>query len=448
MKYIFVSVIFSALSLIASVVHAAPCVAGSCGASQKSSSGVRQYAAIGTRSLTKRVFDRPAKGWFTTQWNKTMGKAVNDLKTCAFDTHYPALLAKFRWSDAYVNDRIKPTRQQARDPNWSNYIWNQKETSADYVLDGISDALDSDLVNHGQGIAKLSVVVGLSATSDNLIPPAWMREDKSLTWVEGVNQNGKSDNWHARFDIPQAVDHAADFLAAFLAKFGNNKGLHSINLGEYYFGQAKYVPSGLDRSKYRLGVKNLWGEIVSSAPRDEDGNRVNIVQTNPLLGAEVTINDMERLGVGVSESDTNLDFPVTQRPETAALKMLYDRRKVHVMIDGDARYACQGRRQRWDGTPNPFGHKKGYSGVATPQEIFWYHGEQGPAPIHSFFMTISSFCDGAPQTTENFIDAIKQFGSCGIQATKWGAAPAVFPNTTNALSIVQSKPKPPEVVVN
>ncbi len=450
MKSLFLPFTLTVATLLAGTVEAAQCGSKECSTHLKTSTTVRQYSAIGVKNTKRDVFNKPTRGWFTTEWKKTMGKVVTDANTCAFEKHYPALVAKFRWSEAYVNDQIKPTRSQARDPNWSNYIWNQKEPSSGYVIDGISDALESDLINNGSGIAKLSVSIGLSATSDNLLPPGWMRKDKALTWVEGRNNNGKNNNWHVRFDNPVAVDHAEDFLAAFLAKYGNNKGLHSINIGEYYFGQKQYIPSGLDRTKYSLGVKNLWEQMVAAAPRDENGQRINIVQTNPMFASGLTVEDMEALEIGISTSDTNISFPVSSNSVSDAMRKLYDGKKTHVMIAGDARYACQGRRQQWSGTANPFGHRKGYSGVATPQEILWYHGEAGPVPTHSIFMTIATWCDG-PQTTQNFIDAIRKFGRCGTEAHEWGAAPAIFStsssNSSN-IAVTTSKPKPPIVLVH
>lgn len=379
-----------------------------------------------------------------------MAKVVKD-NSCALKEHYPTLVGKVHWSEAYIDSSIKPTRAQARDPQWSNYVWNRPENGDGFVYDGIMDALNDPLIDNGKGIAKLAVFVGLTATSDNLIPPVWMRKDSSLTWVEGLNLNGKTDNWHVRFDNPAAVDHAADFLTALLAKYGNNKGIHSINLGEYFLGPTDSRPADLNRYNYLEGVKDLWSKVVEAAPLDENGQRINIVQTNPAFNSDETMEEtldyMEAIGIGYSGSDTVLRFTWGDESKTPRMRKLYDRKKVHVMIDGDARYACQGRRQGWDGTPNPFGHKEGYKGVATPQELFWYHSEKGPAPTHSFFMTIAYWCDG-PQTRENIIDAFKKFGRCGTETEKWGVAPAAFPNGGDASSIVLSKPKPPRVVVN
>ncbi len=447
MKYgVFLMACCTAISF-ASTVSAAPCDSNSCDSGQK---GVRQYAALGTKNWAKRVLDKPRKGWYTTEWNKRMAAVVDKAQSCAFDQHYPTLVAKFNWSDAYVDERIKPNRDQARDPNWSNYVWNQRETSSDFVYDGISDALNSSMVDNGRGKAKLAISIGLSATSDKLIPPLWMTSDSSLAWLEGKNSNGKSDNWHVRFDNARAVEHASDFLQAFLAKYGDNKGLHSVLLGEYYLGQRQYFPKGLNRGRYFSGVKTLWENVVKAAPRDGNGDRIDIVQTNPIFSSNVTASDLESLGMGISESDTNLDFPVSKNPVTAAMRELYDNRKVHVMIEGDARYACQGRRQTWDGTANPFGHKKGYSGVATPQEVLWYHGNKGPAPVHSLFMTIAPWCSG-PQNRANFIDAIEKFGRCGSETSQWGAAPAILNGKINGGGgevVDSSKPNPPEIAVN
>lgn len=441
MKLFCITFVFSVLTSIVSTVNAAPCASENCTADQKNSNAIRQYAGLGTKDWSKMAFKTPSKGWFKTEWNKVMGKIVNDPKTCAFDKHYPSMVAKIRWADAYIDSSIKPTRSQARNPNWSNYIWNHPENGDGFVYDGITDALNDPLIKNGKGQAKLAVIVSLTSTAHKLSPPVWMRNDKSLTWVEGTNKNGISGHWHVRFDNPQAVDHAADFLTAFLAKYGNNKGMHSVILGEYYAGQKQYRPSGLNSNKYAVGVKNLWGKAVEAAPRDNNGQRINILQTNPTLNANVTLNDMEALGIGISESDTTLDFsPATD------MRKLYDGKKVHVMINGDARYACNARKQGWDGTPNPFGHKKGYSAVATPQELFWFHSEKGPAPTHSFFLRMATHCKGAPQTPANFIDAIKKFGRCGSKATKWGAAPAAFPAANDAGLIAPGKPNPPPAV--
>ena len=96
------------------------------------------------------------------------------------------------------------------------------------------------------------------------------------------------------------------------------------------------------------------------------------------------------------------------------------------MIGGDSRYSRIGRKQTWDGTPNPFNHPAEYSGVATPEEIFWYHGEKGPAPIYTLLLAPADYDDG-PQTSRNIIDAIKAFGFGGSQYEEWGPSPAAFP---------------------
>lgn len=446
MKPLFIPMIFSTLLLTASIVNAAPCTSGNCVTSQKSFNGVRHYGGLGTKNWKKRVFGKTTKGWFRTEWNKVMATVVKD-HSCALQEHYPTLVGKVHWSEAYIDSSIKPTRAQARDPKWSNYVWNQPENGNDFVYDGITDAVNDPLIDNGKGIAKLAVIVGLTASSDALIPPVWMRKDKSLTWLEPNNVAGKNDHSHVRFDNPVAVDHAADFLTALLAKYGNNKGIHSISLAEYFLGVLSDRPAGLNKDKYLVGVKNLWSKVVQAAPRDADGNRVNIMQFNPLLNAEVTINDLEALGIGISESDTQLHFGDAITRVTATMKKLYDGKKVHVMIGGDARFACQGRRQGWDGTPNPFGHKNGYSGVATPQELFWFHSDKGPVPTHSFFLTIANYCKGAPQTSANFIDAIKKFGRCGTETNQWGVAPVAFSNGSNNVGSVALKPNPPPAVI-
>ncbi len=441
MKLLFIPTIISSLLLASTIVDAAQCSTENCITSQKSFDGVRQYGGLGTKNWSRMVLDKPSKGWFRTEWNKVMAQVVRD-QSCAFEEHHPTLVAKAYWSHAYIDSRIKPTRAQARDPNWSNYVWNRRENGDGFVYDGISDALADPLIDNGDGIAKLAVIVSLTSTSGQLIPPQWMRNDSSLTWVEGVNGNGASGNWHVRFDNPEAVEHAADFLTAFLAKY-DSEGIHSVTLGEYYFGQKQYHPSDLNRNAYLLGVRNLWEKIIAAAPRDAHDNRVNILQTNPIFNDKVTLDDLEMLGMGMSESDTRLDFPVTKTPSTAAMRSLYDGEKVHVMINGDKRYACRGRTQNWDATPNPFGHRKGYSGIATPQELFWYHSDKGPAPTHSFFLAMAPECKGAPQTAANFIDAIEKFGRCGTETSRWGAAPVAAPMTNDSIA---NQPVPPPAI--
>ncbi len=444
MKSLVTSTIFLTLFFMTSAASAAPCSPGNCTTKTNSFDGVRQYGGLGTKNWQKRVFDKPTKGWFRTEWNKLMAKVVRD-HSCALDNHYPTLMAKVHWSEAYVDSRIKPTRAQARDPNWSNYVWNHPENGKGFVYDGITDALNDPLIANGEGIAKLAVMIGLTSTTGQKIPPVWMRKSSSLAWVEGRNQNGASNNWHIRYDNPVVVDHATDFMQAFLAKFGNNEGIQSIVMGEYYLGQAKYIPSGLNRDRYIEGVNESWKRMVPLAPRDADGNRIDIIQVNPLFNRNVTVHDLESYGIGISESDTRIDFDFdNEKLVTTHMKALYENEKVHVMVTGDARYACQGRRQRWDGTPNPFGHRQGYSGVATPQELFWYHGDQGPVPTHSMFLTVAGWCTG-PQTAANFIDAVRKFGSCGTKASKWGASPAAFPDFGKG-DVAQGKPTPPPAI--
>ncbi len=384
--------------------------------------GVRHFAGIGTKSWSKLTFSKPGKGWIRPEWNKVMAKAVKEAPR-AFDQHYPVLGAKLRWSRAYHNQNIKPTRKQAQDPNWSNYIWNRRE-------DGLTNALNDPLIAGGYGQAKLMVIVALTSSSNVYAPPAWMQKDKSLTWEEGKNNNGHSGAWHVRFDNPKAVDHASDFMIAFLKKFGNNQGLHSIVLGEYYLGLKKERPSNLNRGRYFRGVRTMWERIVRAAPRDGKGNRVNIVQTNPALENGVTVNDMERIGIGISESDTRLDLPVRYNPKIPMIehmRRLYNGKKVHVMMQGDGRYSLKGgRAQSWDGTPNPFGHRKGYSGVATPQELYWYHGAKGPAPLHTIIMAPVDYGNSV-QSSQNILKAIKEFGRGGSKASEWGPSPAQMP---------------------
>ena len=381
--------------------------------------GVRHYAGIGTKSWDDMAFRNPSNGWIVKEWNKVLAEVLRDAPG-VFCNHYPVLGARAEWSRAYIDQNLKPTHEQAQDPNWSNYIWNQRE-------DGITNALNNPLIDNGNGIAKLYILIGITATSGQYLPPKWMRDDESLTWEGGKNTSGLVGNFHIRFDNPEAVEHVADFMTAFLKKFGDNTGVHSISLGEYYFGQEKDRPLNLNRNKYFAGARDLWERCVSAAPKDGDGNRVNILQTNPLFGGSVSVDDLEKIGIGMSESDTRLDLPVSKTPETQALKRLYDGKKVHVMIEGDSRYSRQGRKQTWDDTPNPFGHKEGYSGIATPQELYWYHGEKGPAPVYTLILNPADWAEG-PQNSKNIIDAIKTFGRGGRQSEEWGPSPAALPS--------------------
>jgi len=111
---------------------------------------------------------------------------------------------KIPWEKFFVDQTIAPSsHEQARDPNWSNYRWNQVDILASMLT---APAIVEDK-------AKLSIFVAMTATSEQEPVPQWMI-NKGLTWRES------SGHVHVRQDREEGWRWMADFPVAVLRRYG------------------------------------------------------------------------------------------------------------------------------------------------------------------------------------------------------------------------------------
>jgi hypothetical protein len=88
---------------------------------------------------------------------------------------------KYEWTDMLVNPATAPASSaQARDPNWSNYKWNQTDV-VDQMLDNSTAAQ--------QDKAKVCMFVATSATANKDPVPTYVKNGTSyygngLTWTD------------------------------------------------------------------------------------------------------------------------------------------------------------------------------------------------------------------------------------------------------------------------
>ena len=106
-----------------------------------------------------------------------------------------------------MDEKLAPTSHtQARNPNWSNYRWNQRDIFAE-MLGGSSAA------SHNK--AKLGLFVAVTATSENNPLPTWLlRDSRKVAWTD---RQGKE---HLRLDKDEGWRAPADFLVAMTKRYG------------------------------------------------------------------------------------------------------------------------------------------------------------------------------------------------------------------------------------
>jgi hypothetical protein len=138
-------------------------------------------------------------------------------------------------------------------------------------------------------------------------------EEKGLTWTES------DGHCHVRLDIDEGWRWMADFYAAFVKKNGSDAKIAHITMGEYFPGNSG-VPPSVDLQLFKANVKKVWQQVIAAAPKDATGNRINIVQVNPItFGGDVTADDMAAIGIrasiGASDSDPYLFTNNGGRPD-------------------------------------------------------------------------------------------------------------------------------------
>lgn len=363
--------------------------------------GIRWYPLMGT-------YAGADKGWVSEpnlideQYAEYVGSANEDeyLDLDADDERYYFCGGrKITWKDVLVNPAQAPTsRAQAQDPNWSNYKWNQNDV--------IEEQLDNSSAV-AQGKAKLCIFAATTATSVQNPVPQWMMADPdNLTWTDGQGKD------HVRFDKPEAVNHTADFLIALSKQYGDDPRVASITHGEYYTNSdGGGLPADFNYDKFRSDAKNIWSQVIAGSPRDASGERVNFVQSQPIVqGGFVTAQDIANIGVGVSGSGANL----FQGGELDQVRpQLYG----EVPLQHQVNTGPLGSPATWDGTPNSFGFSKGQTVPIKYEHVTWYYGSKGVAPLDSLMMRDDS------SYTSQWHEAYQQFGPNGSKVANWSQIP-------------------------
>jgi hypothetical protein len=316
---------------------------------------------------------------------------------------------KYRWRDVLVDESLAPaSHTQARDPNWSNYRWNQRDV--------ISEMLDAPAIAEDK--AKLSIFIAATATSEKNPVPQWLLDDpRDLTWTDGQGKD------HIRLDKEEGWRAMADFYVALVKKYGNDPRIGSIVMGEYYTNpDGGGIPADLDYDAYRANIKHVWAVIDASAPIDARGNRVNVVQSQPITsGGFVTSCDIAASAIGISGSDPVL---FQSGPLDPVRRDLYG--VVPTTHQANAGNVLDGDPVRWDGTPNPWGFARGQIVPMRYEHVVWYYGSKGRAPLDSMNLRANA------RLVRQWYEAYDQFGPNGTLTAQWGQIPN-YPNWINPL---------------
>jgi hypothetical protein len=307
---------------------------------------------------------------------------------------------KIRWRDVLVNESLAPTsRAQAQDPNWSNYKWNQNDV--------ITEMLNAS-TNVTANKAKLGIFVAVTATSErNPVPAFLMNDPRGLTWTDGQGKD------HVRLDKQAGYEAVADFLIALTKRYGNDTRIASIAIGEYYTNpDGGGLPADLDYDAFRTNIKHVWSQVIAAAPPDADGERINIVQTQPILSGDfVTATDMANIGIGISGSGAQL-FAASD-PMDSVRQQLYG----VVPLQHQVNTGPLGGPATWDGTPNPWGFTNGQTVPMRYEHVAWYHSNKGKVPLDSLYMRDNS------TYISQWHEAYGRFGPNGTDSGRWGQIP-------------------------
>ena len=385
-------------------------------------SNIRYTRAIGVRTNGREF---PELGWFRRNWEGPMSRAVSTFPA-AFSANTAAVLGKgLRWRDCLVDSSLFMTVAEMADPGHPNYIWNQPSR------DGLTEALNDPLVRGGT--AKIALVVGDTASGSPRSVPLFM-----VGMNLSFGGNGNENETVLRLDRSLARDYSVAFYSAILRRWGNDAGLHTIILGEYFAGNSANFPSDFTLAEHVRGRASMWQRIVDAAPLDDNGNRVAIVQSSPLLNSGVTAQDLVTAKVGVSQPDPDIfqhgcgsELPENKLCEPGSvsrgLQDLFG--VVPSFITQDDRYArLQRQSGGWpssDGLPNPFGIGPGERVVASIEHVMWYRCNVVPTDGTMFQLSARGVADDIWDEAALF-KGIGRFGAGGSERCGQGAFPPSF----------------------
>ena len=317
------------------------------------------------------------------------------------------------------------TVAEMADPSHSNYVWNQPDR------DGLTEALSDPLVR--DGIVKIALVVADSHSGARRAVPLFLM-DMQLGFEGHLDER----NHVLRLDKAAARDYSVAFFTALLSRWGNDPGLHSVNISEYFAGDAASHPEDFSLAEHVRGRATMWQRIIDAAPLDSNGNRVAIVQTSPLLQSGVTAEDLASIRMGISQPDPDVfqhqcgaELPESTLCDLGSvsrgLQDLYS--VVPSFVTQDDRYARLERRSGgWPSSnllPNPFGIAAGDSEVASIEHVMWYRCNVVPADSTMFHISTANTAQGI-WDEDSFFRALGRFGSGGSESCGSGAFPPLL----------------------
>ena len=319
---------------------------------------------------------------------------------------------KLLWREFLVDETRAPvSHEQARNPHWSNYRWNHNDI--------LSSMIEAQAIQYNK--AELNICVAMTATSEPQPVPLWM-VDKGLTWVDTEGRT------HVRMDLKEGWRSMADFLVALVKKYGRSRKVANIIVGEYYI--SPNPPADLNPHLFRANAEKIWKDVIANAPKDVNGNRMSIVQSNPMLtGGDVTTADIANRKLGVSGSDPHLFVHNCGEPNSVLCdpgNLHRARQDLHGVVplthQCDATLFKSGYLVTWPGFPNPFGFAAGQSVALQLEHVVWYFSSGGVIPLNSMTMSMD------PVLTDDWFRTFDRFGPNGTEAAAWGQLPS-YPGT-------------------
>jgi hypothetical protein len=173
-------------------------------------------------------------------------------------------------------------------------------------------------------------------------------------------------------------------------------------------------------------AKKIWSDVITNAPRDAAGNRLNILQSNPIGFREgvVRIADIAGLKLGVTGASPAIFRASCGKPDGSlcatgstdrARQELYGR--VPLQNQCESNLFINGYRATWTGIRNPFGYTAGQSVPIQLQHVAWYFGSEGVIPINSLIVNDDRII------TDDWFPTFDRFGPNGTAALRWGQIP-------------------------
>jgi hypothetical protein len=173
-------------------------------------------------------------------------------------------------------------------------------------------------------------------------------------------------------------------------------------------------------------MKTVWSEMIAAAPEDANGERISIMQSNPITsGGQVTPTDLDTIGVGVTGSDPNI-FETGDQNETTLSQLYGDVPLSHL---ANAVRLVNNYQVTWKTADNPFGYALNSQHRVEYDHMAWYHATMGTEDSWNKVTLDSLMMRDAGNATDKALldaqwhDAYGRFGPNGTDADEWGQIP-------------------------